>query len=80
MVYFPHHAGARRRRCELKRKQTSAQTEKLRPVAGGIQLRLPKRTGRLTFRHALLAVLRRPMSQMRIGAKKPIGKAQISGL
>lgn len=37
MVYLPHHAGARRRRRELTLKQTTAQTEKLRPVYLGIR-------------------------------------------
>ena len=32
MVYFPHQAGLRRRRWELKRKQIRAQVEKLSPV------------------------------------------------
>ena len=103
MVYLPHQAGARRRRWELKRKQTRAQTEKLRPVwrvekgggvslfclgewgsgrrtAGGIQLRLPNKTGRFIFRQMLLSVVLRPMSHMMIGATKPTKNAQISGL
>ena len=37
MVYLPHQAGARRRRTELTLKQTTAQTEKLRPVCFGLE-------------------------------------------
>ena len=79
MVYLAHQAGARRRRCQLKRAQTSAQTEKLRPVAGGMKLRLPHTTGRLIHRQTLLAGRRRPMSQIMSGAKRPRGKAQMRG-
>lgn len=48
-------------------------------TAGGIQLRLPNRTGRLIFLHTLPAVDRRPISHTMIGAIKPIRKAQTSG-
>ena len=50
-----------------------------RRTAGGIQLRLPNRTGRLIFRQMLPALLLRPISHMRMGAMKPTRKAQIKG-
>ena len=80
IVYFPHQADLLLRKCELKKKQTIAQVEKLMPVAGGIQLRLPKTTGRLMRRQGLSAGRRRAMSQMRNGAMRPMGKAQMRGL
>lgn len=64
---------------ELKTKDVVAQVEKLRPVAGGIQLRLPKRTGRLIIRQMLPGGRRRAISQTMIGAMKPSRKAQTSG-
>jgi len=78
MVYFPHQPGARRLMRELKTKHTTAQTEKFRPVAGGIHDREPKRTGRLILRKIDFFLLR-PRSQTRMGAMKPMRKAHISG-
>ena len=49
-------------------------------TAGGIQLRLPKSTGRFILRHRLLAGVRRPMIQIKIGARNPTRKNQMSGL
>jgi len=75
IVYLPHQAEARLRTRWLKLKQTTAQIEKLRPVAGGIQLKLPNRTGRFTLRRMLFfrrfAIMNRTM-----GATAPIRKAQ----
>src|SRR2546423_14372450 len=78
IVYFDHQAYARFRMTWLNMKQTTAQTEKFRPVAGGIQLRLPNRTGKLTFRQKLFLCLLPSMNTI-IGAIAPTKKAQTSG-
>lgn len=60
-------------------KHTNAQTEKLRPVAGGIHDRDPNTTGRLIFRHNCDAPSRLDIIQTMTGSTAPTGKAQING-
>ena len=63
---------------ELNTKHTTAQTEKFRPVAGGIHDKEPKRTGRLILRKMDFFLLR-PRSQTKIGAMKPTENAHTRG-
>ncbi len=79
IVYLLHQPLALLLTTLLNAKHTTAQILKFRPVAGGIQLKLPKSTGRLIFRQMDFLLPLLPTSHTMIGAMKPTRNAQIRG-